>query len=120
MNKLFFLAILFCAFIARAQDTVVPHAYHVVHYDVTMNINLADSSIVADNAIQLTSAADTLANVWLHLVGLTVDSVFVNGASQKFLHDSNYLFLALGSAMPSGTQFTCPCILPRQASAICP
>ncbi len=106
MFKFLCIPILLCVILAHAQDTVVPHTYHVVHYAVNIRVDMADSSIAADCAVQLTSADDTLAYIRFNLVGLTVDSVFVNGSAQPYSHDSNYLYLSLGTAQKTGSQCT--------------
>ncbi|HET7153389.1 MAG TPA: M1 family aminopeptidase [Candidatus Kapabacteria bacterium] len=90
---------------AMAQDTVVPHYYNVLHYDENIQVNPVDSSIIGDCNIFTLSYSDTLANVWYNIVGLTVDSVLVEDIRRSFIHDSAYLYVALGSVKLSQASF---------------
>ena len=92
---------------ALTQMPQVPHAFDALHYTVDITVDpIYDQDI--DHAVvtaRVVSLADTLSHYLAHLVGLTVDSVKVNGTPASFTRPDSTLIVNLGQTVPAGDTF---------------
>ncbi len=83
----------------------IPHAYDALHYRFDLQIAVSGDSIIAHAQETVVSLADTLSVYPVHLVGLTVDSVLVNGQIRSFSRPDSTLLIDLGGQIPAGDTF---------------
>ncbi len=83
----------------------VPHAYDALHYRFDIQVDVVGDSIIARAEEKCVSLADTLSTYLVHLVGLTVDSVRVNGQLRPFSRPDSTLLVDLGSPIAQGDTF---------------
>jgi len=78
------------------EDTL--HDFDVVHYEIHVDLDFNQESIDAYNVVTFTSKVDNLSSIFLHLIGLTVDSI--SGAASFARNDS---ILTINLATPLNT-----------------
>ena len=75
------------------DDTL--HFYDIQHYDLHVNFDLTGQTIAGDVFIHCVSTNNSLAQILLELLALTVDSVQLDGTTSDFDYHSDSLFIPL-------------------------
>ncbi len=85
----------------------VPHAFDALYYRIDMVLDPIYDQDIDQAAVtaRVVSLSDTLSQYFVHLVGLIVDSVKVNGAPASFTRPDSTLRIALGQTVPAGDTF---------------
>jgi len=78
--------------IARAEST---HSYDVLHYLIDLDLPMTSRYLEGAVTISARSNQDNLTMVDLHLLGLNVDSVKVNGVAATYNHTGETLYVNL-------------------------
>jgi aminopeptidase N len=89
-------------FFAFPQEEV---PFDVLHYGIDITVDIPNDTIWATVDVTVLSLSDTLSTLRLHFVGLTVESVLVNGSPASFSRPDSFLLVDLGGVIPSGDTF---------------
>lgn len=93
MKKALFILLTFCAVTLQAQD--LGDTLHVAHYDLNLDIRDFSTHIIYGQAdLTIVSKMNNLATVTLDMLGITADSVFINGLPATFQHQGSKLAIA--------------------------
>jgi aminopeptidase N len=92
-------------FFADSLTESCPHSYDVLHYDITLLIDITLETIDGNTRIQSMSAEAGLAAIDLDFTVLTVDSVFGPGGPLAFVHNDPVLTVTLDQAYAEGDTF---------------
>jgi aminopeptidase N len=90
--------------IALKPDTL--HDFDVLAYDLKVAIDLAGESLTGTTAVLLRSDAALLDSIYLHLVQLSVDSVWMGVKSLPFIHASGVLSIDLDTVLSQDDTFS--------------
>ena len=82
------------------------HSYDALHYEITMEIDPQEKFISGNVMANLCSKENGLSQVSYELVGLNVDSVFVDAIPADFVQDSLLITIDLNSTYDIGEEFT--------------
>ena len=100
MKRTLFILIALFATALYAQD--LGDTLHVAHYNLTVDIRDFTTKIIyGDAELAVVTKQNNLTNITLDLMGLTVDSVFVNGLTAPFVHQGEKLHIST-PALPLG------------------
>lgn len=80
--------------------------YDVLHYRIDIGVDINADTIWANSTLEVMSRTDTLTYLPLHFVGLTVDSILVNGIQKDFSRPDSILLIALEDTVLSGDTIT--------------
>jgi aminopeptidase N len=90
----------------RQEKSDTRHSYDVRHYEINMDIDIPGDSVhSAVVFIDGASETDTLTTADLDFIGMTIDSMTVDGALATYLWESDRLLVHLGSAISQGDSF---------------
>jgi len=78
------------------------HLYDIQHYDLHVNFNLTGQTINGDVSIHCVSTDNSLDEILLELLALTVDTVQVDGITSTFNYHNDSLFIPLAVPLPEG------------------
>jgi len=87
---------------ARAEST---HSYNVLHYLINLDLPMTSRYLEGVVTISARSNEDNLTTIDLHLLGLNVDSVKVDGISSSYNHIGETLFVLLPQTYNQGDSF---------------
>ncbi|MCK9329350.1 MAG: T9SS type A sorting domain-containing protein [Candidatus Cloacimonetes bacterium] len=76
-------------------DSII--GFEVLHYDIYMELNTDESSIDYGYVVSTIIPDNSLSEITYELVGLTVDSVFVNNSINSFTHQNGEITIPLNS-----------------------
>lgn len=82
-----------------------PHSFDVLHYDITLYIDISGHTISGNTVVRAVSEEAGLDSIDLDLAVLTVDSVFSSGSPAAFVHHDSVLTIDLGSTYALGDTF---------------
>ncbi len=88
---------------ARAEST---HSYDVLHYFIDLDLPMDSRYLEGAVTISARSNEDNLTMIDLHLLGLTVDSVAVDGMATTYSHTGETLFVDLPQPQSVGDSFS--------------
>ena len=90
----------------RAEKSDTRHSYDVLHYEINMNIDIPGDSVrSAAVFIDCRSETDTLSVVDLNFLGMTIDSITVDGAAVSYDRQGDQLLVDLGATVSQGDSF---------------
>jgi aminopeptidase N len=82
-----------------------PHSYDVLHYDITLFINIDLETLDGNTRVTSLSAEAGLSTMDLDFTILSVDSVFGSSGPLAFVHNDPVLSVTLGQAYAVGDTF---------------
>jgi aminopeptidase N len=82
-----------------------PHSYDVLHYDVTLTVDIEAELVSGNTLIQSMCVEPGLDYITLDLAVLTVDSVLSEGTALAYSHDDPVLMLNLARSYAPGDTF---------------
>jgi len=82
-----------------------PHSFDVLHYNISLLIEISSETISGNTVITATSQEAGLDSIDLDFTILTVDSVLSGGGPVAFVHSDPVLSIDLGSAYAAGDTF---------------
>lgn len=81
------------------------HDFDVLKYDLSISLDLDAETLAGTTGVLMRSEAADLDSIFLHLVQLTVDSVWMAGTDLAFSHNAGVVEIDLGSTIPAGDTF---------------
>ncbi len=92
--------------IFREEKSDTRHSYDVRHYEIDMDIDIPGDSVrSAVVFITAASETDTLTTADLNFIGMTIDSITVDGDPANYLWEPDQLLVDLGAAVSEGDSF---------------
>ena len=88
--------------VVRAEST---HSYDVLHYLIDLNLPMTSRYLEGAVTVSARSNESNLTTVDLHLLGLSVDSVKVDGVTASYNHSGETLFVYLPQPAGMGDSF---------------
>jgi len=82
-----------------------PHSYDVLHYDITLLIDIDLETLDGNTRVRAMSAEAGLSTIDLDFTILSVDSVFGSSGPLAFVHNDPVLTVTLGQAYAIGDTF---------------
>ncbi len=82
-----------------------PHSYDVLHYDITLLVDIATETLDGNTVVRSQSAEAGLSAIDLDFTILTVDSVFSSGLPAIFVHNDPVLTVTLDQPYAAGDTF---------------
>jgi aminopeptidase N len=82
-----------------------PHSFDVLHYDITMFVDIDNEMIYGDTRVRAMSQTPDLAQIDLDLAVLTVDSVLIGEDLVTYSHVDSVLTIDLDQTYASGDTF---------------
>lgn len=79
--------------------------FDILHYWIDIAVDIPNDTIWATTEVEVMSLSDTLRNLKLHFVGLTIESVLVNDSPASFSRPDSFLLIDLGETIPYGDTF---------------
>lgn len=81
------------------------HDFDVLRYDLNISFDLDAQTLAGTTGVLMRSEAADLDSIFLHLVQLTVDSVWMAGRDLPFGHTAGVIEIGLDSIIPAGDTF---------------